>query len=55
MKVLNLLAEGRIGGIEMLCNNIAASDKIDNYWCFFIGGGEIAETIQIYVKKKILI
>ncbi len=47
MRILNLLAEGGTGGIEVLCNNIDKLSKIDNYWCFFNRGGEIAEEIML--------
>ncbi len=46
MKILNLLAEGSYGGIEVLCNSIDVSNKINNYWCFFNHGGEIADEIK---------
>lgn len=55
MKVLNLLATGNVGGIEVLCNNIDISQKFDNYWCFLFGGGKIAEKIKKRNEDKTFI
>lgn len=55
MKVLNLLAEGGTGGIETLCNSIDVSNIIDNYWCFLIKGGEIANQIKERNPNKTII
>lgn len=46
MRVLNLLATGKSGGIETLCNNIDKYSDIDNYWMFLFDKGEITEQMQ---------
>lgn len=46
MKVLHLLSGGGIGGIEMLCRDIAQISKEQHEFCFLYSGGVIAEQIQ---------
>lgn len=45
MKILHLLSGGGIGGIEMLCRDIADKGEEQNEFCFLFAGGEIAEEI----------
>lgn len=46
MKVLHLLSGGGIGGIEMLCHDIAQISKEQHEFCFLYSGGVMAEQIQ---------
>jgi len=46
MKILHLLSGGGIGGIEMLCLNIAKLSRDQNEFCFLYSGGEIAEEMR---------
>lgn len=46
MKILNLLAAGRTGGIEVLCQNIVLKSKEDNRICCLFGEGEIFENLK---------
>lgn len=46
MKVLHLLSTGNIGGIEVLCKEIAQISKWDNEFCFLFSGGIIADEIE---------
>lgn len=41
MKILNLLTSGGIGGIEVLCRDIASEAKTENIFCFLFGEGVI--------------
>lgn len=43
MKVMNLLTEGGIGGIEVLCKDIGSLAKYENVFCFMSGEGPIYE------------
>ncbi len=43
MKVLNLLTAGKVGGIEVLCRDIARQADFENVFCFRIGEGLIYE------------
>lgn len=51
MKVLNLLATGGIGGIEVLCKNIAIESNIDNTFWFLFEKGEIYDELKKRGKK----
>ena len=55
MRVLNILVTGGIGGIEILCNNIDKSKKINNYWCFLLDDGKIANEIYERSPNNIFI
>lgn len=46
MKVLHLLSAGYIGGIEVLCKDIAQKDKENNIFAFLFGGGAMEEKIK---------
>lgn len=46
MKILHLLSGGGIGGIEMLCRDIADLGQDQNEFCFLFAGGEIAEEMK---------
>lgn len=46
MKVLHLLSGGGIGGIEMLCRDIAQLSMEQHEFCFLYSGGVIAEQMQ---------
>ncbi len=46
MKILHLLSGGGIGGIEMLCCDIAELSKNQNEFCFLYSGGVIAEKMR---------
>lgn len=46
MKILHLLAEGKTGGIEVLCKNIMLNSKTDNRLCCMFGNGEIYEELK---------
>lgn len=46
MKILHLLSGGGIGGIEMLCRDIADMGEEQNEFCFLFSGGKIAEEIN---------
>lgn len=46
MKVLHLLSGGGIGGIEMLCRDIADLGQDQNEFCFLFAGGKIAEEMK---------
>lgn len=49
MKILHLLSGGGIGGIEVLCRDIADLSKERHEFCFLYSGGEIADEMK---KKK---
>ncbi len=46
MKVLHLLSAGNIGGIEVLCKDIAQKDKENNIFAFLFDGGAIEDKIR---------
>lgn len=46
MKILHLLSGGGIGGIEILCRDIADLSKEKHEFCFLYRGGEIADEMQ---------
>lgn len=46
MKVLHLLSGGGIGGIEMLCRDIAELSSERNEFCFLYSGGAIADDME---------
>lgn len=46
MKILHLLSGGGIGGIEMLCCDIADLGQEQHEFCFLFSGGEIAEKMK---------
>ena len=46
MKVLHLLSAGYIGGIEVLCKDIAQRDKENNIFAFLFGGGAMEDKIK---------
>ena len=46
MKILNLLAAGQTGGIEVLCQNIVVKSKEDNRICCLFGEGEIFDNLK---------
>ena len=46
MKILHLLAEGKTGGIEVLCKNIILNSKTDNRLCCMFGNGEIYDELK---------
>ena len=50
MKILHLLSGGGIGGIEVLCRDIADLSREEHEFCFLYDGGMIAEEMQ---KKKV--
>ncbi len=60
MKVLHLLSAGNIGGIEVLCKDIAQNNKEDNLFAFLFAGGAIEDKIRqigapvysVYKEKK---
>lgn len=61
MRILHLLSGGGIGGIEMLCFNIAKLSQNQDEFCFLFGGGSIADKMQkeevpvyLYYKKNIV-
>lgn len=47
MKVLHLLTSGGIGGIEILCKDIAANSEIENIFCFMFGEGAVYEQMKM--------
>lgn len=51
MKILNLLASGRTGGIEVLCQNILLKSKEDNRICCLFSEGEIYDNLKKAGKK----
>lgn len=60
MKILHLLSGGGIGGIEMLCRDIAVLSTDSHEFCFLYNGGIIADemeqsqtVIHRYYKKNI--
>lgn len=61
MKILHLLTSGGIGGIEILCKDIATYSNVDNVFCFLFGEGSIYEQMKkqgcsvysLYDNKKI--
>ena len=62
MKILHLLSGGGIGGIEMLCRDIAELSREQNEFCFLYGGGVIAEEMKqkntpvyFFYKKNLLV
>lgn len=46
MKILNLLAAGQTGGIEVLCQNIILKSKEDNRICCIFEEGEIYDALK---------
>lgn len=46
MKVMNLLTSGGVGGIEILCRDIAQKSKIQNCFCFLFGEGMIYDQMK---------
>lgn len=50
MKILHLLSGGGIGGIEVLCRDIAELSKERHEFCFLYSGGEIAD--EMYKKNQ---
>ena len=46
MKILHLLSSGGVGGIEVLCRDIAHFSKKEHEFCFLYNGGSIAEEMQ---------
>lgn len=50
MKILHLLSGGGIGGIEVLCRDIANLSKEEHEFCFLYDGGMIAEDMR---QKKV--
>jgi Glycosyltransferase len=46
MKVLHLLAEGGVGGIETLCEEYGERSRHNNIFVFFWGGGIIADEMK---------
>lgn len=46
MKVLNLLTSGGVGGIEVLCRDIASGAKAENVFCFLFGEGLIYDQMK---------
>lgn len=46
MKVLHLLSGGGIGGIEILCRDIAELSSEQNEFCFLYSGGVIADAME---------
>lgn len=50
MKILHLLSSGGIGGIEILCRDIAELSQEEHEFCFLYGGGMVAEEMQ---EKKV--
>lgn len=46
MRILHLLSGGGIGGIEILCRDIAELSQEQNEFCFFYSGGTIAEEMN---------
>lgn len=46
MKILHLLSGGGIGGIEILCRDIARFGCEEHEFCFLYAGGEIADKIE---------
>ena len=46
MKVLHLLSGGGVGGIEMLCRDIAELSSEQNEFCFLYSGGVIADDME---------
>lgn len=51
MKVLNLLASGNTGGIEVLCKNILLKSKEDNRICCLFKEGEVYNELKEQSKK----
>lgn len=50
MKVLNLLSAGHVGGIEVLCKDIAMNADYDNSFCFLFEEGQIYDEMKAYTK-----
>lgn len=46
MKVLNLLTSGGVGGIEILCRDIALKSNVNNCFCFLFGEGMIYDQMS---------
>lgn len=46
MKILHLLTSGGIGGIEILCKDIATYSNFDNVFCFLFGEGGVYEQMK---------
>ena len=58
MKILNILAAGQTGGIEVLCKNIVLKSKEDNRICCLFEEGEICEYlksqgVKVFSTKKL--
>lgn len=46
MKIMNLLTSGGVGGIEILCRDIAEKSSVSNCFCFLFGGGIICNQMK---------
>lgn len=46
MKILHLMSGGSLGGIEVLCKNIADYSSHENEFAFLFSGGPIADQIE---------
>ena len=53
MKVLNLLASGGVGGIEVLCENIGKYAQYDNLFCFLFAEGKVYEEMKLQKMNAI--
>lgn len=59
MKILHLLSGGGLGGIEILCRDIAHNSKQENEFVFLFSGGKITDELEregqhiyrLYLKK----
>lgn len=59
MRILHLLSGGGLGGIEVLCRDIAHKSKHENEFVFLFSGGKIADELdgegqcvyRLYMKK----
>jgi len=51
MKILNLLAAGTTGGIEVLLRDIVNDNTLDNRICFMFGEGDIYEELKQKTAK----
>lgn len=54
MKILNILASGNTGGIEVLCKNILFSSKEDNRVCFLFSHGKVYDDMMKKKPEKII-
>lgn len=55
MKVLHLLLTGHVGGIEVLCKDIAIKSDWDNILCFLWEGGRIANDAKRHGANVIIL